>query len=159
MKRIFFNNGCRLPPIFERRWEGQIVREIRELSIGKNRSEQEDVLSKLSNLTSMVVQLRESLALDQAVNASSRVELHCRLTDIQLSHALSFISSRCHIDHTSAFRAAIAVRNRHRFPAKLNSACFWTSPKLQEWNASFATSAQGHIQTKARDTGLLHERH
>jgi hypothetical protein len=116
------------------------IREIRNLSIGKTKSEQEDVLDKLSSLTAMVVQLRESLALDQAVNASARIEFRCRLTDIQITQALSFISLRCNIDHTSTFRTAIAVRDRHRLSSKLNSAQFWTSPKLREWDASLATS-------------------
>ena len=125
----------------EQRDMHQKIREIRDLTMRGSRSEHEDVLSKLSSLTAAVAELRESLALDQAVNASARTEFRCKLSDIQLTQALSFISSHCIIDHTSSLRAAMALRDRHRASLKPNNTAFWMSSKLRDWDVSSASSA------------------
>ncbi|KAI9687858.1 MAG: hypothetical protein M1822_001939 [Bathelium mastoideum] len=117
------------------------IREIRDLTVRGSRCEQEDVLNKLSSLTDIIVQLRESLALDQSVNASARLEFRSKLTDIQLTQALSFVSSQCNIDHTSVLRTTMALRDRRRLSIKTHGTGLWTSPKLRDWDASSASSA------------------
>ena len=117
------------------------TREVLNLTTQGNHGEQEDILGKPSSFTTMVAQFRESLVLDQATNASAQTEVRCKPTDIQLDQALSFISSRCNIDHTSCLRAAIALRDGHRSPFNSSIAGFWMSPQLRGWNASSVSSA------------------
>ena len=98
------------------------------------------MMTRLDSLTTMVVQLRESIAIDQSVNASARIDFRNTLSEIQLTQALDMISSQCRINHKSNFETFLALCNRRRFTPRTKSDSFWTSPKLQAWSASTASS-------------------
>lgn len=120
--------------------EIRAIRNLADVAVVRNQNEQQDLRNKLCALTAMVVQLRESIAFDQSVNASARIEFRNTLTEIQLTQALAIISSHCNIDHKSNLRASIFLRDRHRFTFRSKNACFWTSPKLRDWNSSSVSS-------------------
>ncbi|KAI9704068.1 MAG: hypothetical protein M1820_005690 [Bogoriella megaspora] len=116
------------------------IREIRNLVTDRTRSEQVEVLSKLSSLGDTVAQLRDEITSDRAINASARLEFRFQLADIQLTQALSFVAAHCNIDHTSKLRTAIALRDRYRFSNRSRTTCFWMAPKMQDWNKSVVSS-------------------
>ena len=119
------------------------LRELRgrtELAISRSREEQQEVMKRLNTMTTMVVQLRESIALDQSVNASARIEFRNALSEIQLAQALDIISSQCQINHKSSFETFMALRNRRRFTRHARVDACWTSPKLKDWSSSPASS-------------------
>lgn len=117
------------------------IRNLVDTAAIRSQSEQREVQDELSNLTTMVTQLREDIALDQAVNASARIPLRNQLTEVQLNQGLSVMSSRCIIDHKYTYRASVVLRDRQKHTTRSKGTGFFIPPKLQEWNSSPDSSA------------------
>ena len=126
------------------------LRERTELAIIRSHNEQQTLFEKLDALTSMISQMRESIVLDQSVNASARIEFRVALSDIQLTQALDIISSQCNIDHKSNFESFVFLRNRRKLSTRTNMNFVYTSPKLKDWNES-SVSLAILIQAPFRD--------
>ena len=120
--------------------EIRAIQKLADHTAARNVDEHQDVQNRLSVLTSLVVQLQESIAFDQSVNASARVEIRNTLTEIQLTQALAIVSLHCSIDHKSNLHASMVLRDRHRFLSRSKRAYFGPSPKLRDWNLSPASS-------------------
>ena len=80
------------------------LRELRdrtEYAISRSREEQHEVSKELNTITTMFIELRESIMLEQSVNARARIEFRDSLSKVQFTQALDIISSQCRIDHKS----------------------------------------------------------
>ena len=80
--------------------------------------------------------------MDQSIKASALLDFRNTLSDIQWTQALALVSSACNIDYKSGLEASILIRDKHRLSSN-RSKCtpFWTSSKLQAWNASHQFSS------------------
>jgi len=115
--------------------ELRAIRNIADSAIATSQAEQRDMRNELRALTDLVKHLRESMLLDRSVNARARIDFP-RLSDIQLTQALSTISSVCRVDHKSNFQASLLLRDKRRFTSSSKCTPFWRSPELQSWNTA-----------------------
>ena len=120
--------------------EIRAIRSLVDSAITRNQNEQQNVDDKLSALTETVARLQESILLDQSVHANARIDIRIALAEMQLTQALTLISSQCNIDHQSSFRASVVLRDRHRYTSRLGGAWSGTLSKLRDWNSSPGSS-------------------
>lgn len=94
----------------------------------------------IDQLTSLVLQMRDSMATEQVINASARIELRQQLSQIQLVQFLDQLSVTTLVDPIKAFQRALflQVRNQHK-PGR-RAPAFWLDTKVQEWNKSRISS-------------------
>ena len=113
------------------------TRTIGDLAITSSHAEQRDIHHELRALTSLVKQLEEKMLLDQSIKASTLLEHRHALSDIQLTQALTFVSSACSVDYKTSLQTSILMRDRQRLASKiLKCTPFWMSSELNTWNTS-----------------------
>ncbi|KAL2068637.1 hypothetical protein VTL71DRAFT_14974 [Oculimacula yallundae] len=98
---------------------------------------------RIEHLTLLVLQTKESIHAEQAINASSRIEVRQSLSEIQLIQFLHFLTVATLPDPAMSLKALIFMREkrlskpsfspRKEFP-------FWLTPKMQNWNSSKVSS-------------------
>ena len=79
--------------------------------------------------------LQEVVIMKQDIKAT-QVNIRHQLSDIQLTQALSFISSLCTIDPKSAYEHALLLRRVRKISSAAKCAPFWNSQQLQSWDQS-----------------------
>lgn len=106
---------------------------------------------ELQNLASLVQQLyqnqgaseqtllQELVAMKQDIKAT-QINIHNKLSDIQLTQALSLVSSMCTIDSKSAYERALLLRKVRRVSAA-KCVPFWDSQQLRSWDQSASSSS------------------
>lgn len=97
-----------------------------ELAIARNCEEQHETIQRLDALSTMIVQLQESMFLEQSMNANAQIELRNTVSNMQLVQALDIISNQYSIDRESNFEMFITLR-KFATRAKMDSSL--TSPK------------------------------
>lgn len=95
---------------------------------------------EVNALAAIVRNLQESLLMDQSINTHAPPGCHQGVSDIQLTQALSTLSSSCNIDHKSSIQTYRALRNRHRHTARSKCVPFWAAPELHAWDTSSHSS-------------------
>ena len=135
---------------------GRTSRRISELAITSSQTEQRDVHRELQDLTILVKQLKEDIKSNTITNDYFLLDLRHSLHDIQLTQAITFISSACSIDHKSSLQTSLLIRDRHRFLSN-RSKClpFWNSSELNAWNTDQRSS---FITIQARFKSRFHIR-
>ncbi|KAG6358349.1 hypothetical protein INS49_014233 [Diaporthe citri] len=114
-----------------------------ESETNKAQAERLDINLKLNTLENLVTQVRHTLEVQHAVQASNQIQIRNAVSDVQLRQALSMVASQCSVDHKSLFQSALQVvdtRAAFRQKSKHNVAAFWTSPKLQHWSKAATSS-------------------
>lgn len=98
------------------------------------------IQQSIDQLTSLVLQMRDSMATEQVINASARIELRQQISQIQLVQFLDQLSVTTLVDPIKAFQRALflQVRNQHK-PGR-RAPAFWLDTKVQEWNKSRISS-------------------
>ena len=116
----------------------QTSRSIANSAITSSQAEQRDMHNELRSLTNLVKRLNDDV---QSIWASM-LESRRALSEVQLTQALTLVSSACSVDHKSNFQTSLFIRNKHRLKSK-NSICpaFWMSPDLQAWDTSRQSSS------------------
>jgi hypothetical protein len=92
-----------------------------------------------SNATTVAMIAQEIAQMKQNLTAS-HVDIRHTLSDIQVTQALSFVSSSCSIDHKANYEHALTVRQRRKFSSQAKCVPFWTSPMLQAWDTAPVSS-------------------
>ena len=112
------------------------------LAIASSQAEQRDMHHELQALSVLVKQFKEDMVLGQSIQASTLLDCRHDLSDIQLTQALTLISSACSVDHKSNLQASLLIRDKHRFMSN-RSKCppFWTSSELHAWNVGQRSSS------------------
>ncbi|KAJ3578674.1 hypothetical protein NPX13_g1895 [Xylaria arbuscula] len=95
---------------------------------------QKDIQITVDQLMKLVLEMKDSMATEQVINASARIELRQRLSDIQVNQFLGHLSRTILLDPIKAFEASIIMRNIYRQKSSNNKAEFWLDPKFQAWN-------------------------
>lgn len=103
-------------------------------------SEQKAMQISIEQLTSLVLQMKESMATEQVINASARIEVRQTLSEIQLVQFMSLLSVTVLLDPTKTFQASLFWRNRRRLKSSKSSPTFWRDPKMQTWSCSKSSS-------------------
>ena len=118
------------------------TRRIADLAIVSSQAEQRDMHHELQALSVLVKQFKENMVLEHSIQASTLLECRHALSNIQMTQALTLISSACSVDHKSALQASLLIRDKHRFVAS-RSKCppFWTSSELHAWNVGQCSSS------------------
>ena len=78
------------------------TRKIADLAIASSQAEQRDMHHEIQALRVLVTQFKEDMVLGQSIQASTLLECRHALSDIQLTQALTLISSACSVDHKSS---------------------------------------------------------
>ena len=118
------------------------TRKIADLAIASSQAEQRDMHHEIQALRVLVTHFKEDMILGQSIQASTLLECRHALSDIQLTQALTLISSACSVNHKSSLQASLLIRDKHRFIAN-RSKCspFWTSSELHAWNVGQRSSS------------------
>ena len=116
------------------------TRSIADLATSNSQAEQRDIHDEVKALSSLVKQLRTDMLQDQSLKSSILFEVRTALSEVQLTQALTMVSSECKIDYKSSFRAGIFLRDRNRPADKSTCTPFWTSSKLQTWDKDYRSS-------------------
>jgi hypothetical protein len=108
--------------------------------IKEHLSGQKVMQAKIEQLTFLVLQMKESMDIEQAINASARIEVRQSLSDIQLVQFLDFLSVAALPDPAKSFQALLFMRNKRRLKPSRNEFPFWLAPRMQSWNRSKLSS-------------------
>jgi hypothetical protein len=85
------------------------------------------------------VLLQELVVMKQDIHAT-QVDIRHQLSEVQFDQALSFIFSRCAIDHKVAYENAFLLRRVRRVTSG-KCAPFWNSQQLQTWDRATSHSS------------------
>ncbi|KAF1998907.1 hypothetical protein P154DRAFT_621387 [Amniculicola lignicola CBS 123094] len=91
--------------------------------------------AQVSTEKSISTHIQETIVTNQNVK-EAYVDIRHKLSDIQLTNALTFISSMCSIDHKSSYESALIIRQNRRFSSRTKCSPFWKSPRLQTWDTA-----------------------
>ncbi|KAI0971619.1 hypothetical protein F4678DRAFT_431332 [Xylaria arbuscula] len=125
-----------------------LSRSLTELALASSHAEQRDMHTSIQQqlfcqkgiqmsvdqLMNLVLEMRDSMATEQVINASARIELRQRLSDIQVNQFLGHLSETMLLDPIKAFEASLTMRNIYRQKSSNNGPAFWLDPKFQAWN-------------------------
>lgn len=94
----------------------------------------------MDQLTQLVLEMKESMASEQVINASARIELRQQLSQIQLVQFLDHIKADVLTDPIKTFQLALFLhrRSHNRHPRK--TPAVWLNAKVQKWNSSLQSS-------------------
>ena len=95
--------------------------------------------TKLLNERTAIKQLEESIFANQNVK-STYIDIRHQLSDMQLTQALTLVSSACTVDHESSYQNSLILRDKHKFRSRFKCAPFWTSQQLHSWNTASSSS-------------------
>ncbi|KAF2868402.1 hypothetical protein BDV95DRAFT_579769 [Massariosphaeria phaeospora] len=114
----------------------------------------EEVQRQLQSLTTLVQQtnqgqqwtestlslhIQDTVVMNQNIMAS-QVDIRHQLSDVQLTQALTFISSSCSIDHKTTYQQALLFRQARKLSMTSKCTPFWDSNLLRTWNTSSSSS-------------------
>ncbi|KAF2187039.1 hypothetical protein K469DRAFT_772915 [Zopfia rhizophila CBS 207.26] len=99
-----------------------------DLTIARSQVEQKDMHHQLHNvakqgdrdyqllrtLKAAVKQIQESIASAQTLNDSTHLAVRHKLSEIQLTQALSIVGLACGLDHKSCLQASFLLRDEHK---------------------------------------------
>lgn len=94
----------------------------------------------MDQLTVLVLQMKESVATEQVINASARIELRQQLSQMQLVQFLNQIKVTALADPIKAFQSALVLHKRNRQRPSRKIRAFWLDAKFQNWNTSRESS-------------------
>jgi len=123
---------------------------LTEISLMSSHAEQRDLHKKVQHcslgqqavtigierLTALVLQMKDSITTEHAINASARIKIFQSLSELQLNQFLSLLSVTVLLDPTKTFQASLFLQNRRRLRPSDNGLSFWLDPKMQAWNRS-----------------------
>ncbi|KAF2792275.1 hypothetical protein K505DRAFT_376150 [Melanomma pulvis-pyrius CBS 109.77] len=114
----------------------------------------EDMQRKIENLTRLIQEtnarqirseekllsyMQQATIMNQNITAS-QVDIRHTLSDIQLTQALTFISTACPVNPKASYQHALLIRKTRKFSTRTKCSPFWTSPILHTWDTSNSTS-------------------
>ncbi|KAH8890409.1 hypothetical protein GQ53DRAFT_824555 [Thozetella sp. PMI_491] len=88
---------------------------------------------KLDTLQALVLEMRESMATDQVIISSARIELRQKPSQEQLDQFFRLVAQSSLQDPVEALEISLLMRNRRRLKSSHGSA-FWFDTKIQAWN-------------------------
>jgi hypothetical protein len=102
---------------------------------------QQEMDRKLDELTTLVTQLKDVVITSQRVNVDAHIQVQQSLSDIQLSHVISIITTSVLIDQHETLRFSLLMRNTRysRRRSKYRHA-FWNDDRIQYWTTSRQSS-------------------
>ena len=100
---------------------------------------QQATQNQQSTTTTLTLVAQEIAQMNQNITAS-HVDIHHTLSDMQVTQALTFITSSCPIDHKAHYEQALTTRRRRKFSSQAKCVPFWTSPMLQAWDTASSSS-------------------
>ncbi|KAH0565264.1 hypothetical protein GP486_001345 [Trichoglossum hirsutum] len=119
-------------------------RDIDQLAVSGAQAEQRDMhekldtaLFKLERSDATLLEMREMMTSFQSINSSALLDTNQRLSDLQLSQIIAFVSNTPLPDPTKSYQYSLFMRNRrYRNLRGSTSGPFWFSPKLQAWSSA-----------------------
>jgi hypothetical protein len=102
---------------------------------------QQEMDGKLDELTTLVTQLKDVVVTSQRMNVGAHIQVQQSLSDIQLSHVISIITTSVLIDQRETLRFSLFMRNTRssRRRSKYRHA-FWIDDRIQYWTTSRQSS-------------------
>ncbi|KAF2111867.1 hypothetical protein BDV96DRAFT_462899, partial [Lophiotrema nucula] len=110
-----------------------IHRQLQDLSILVQHTQQNQASTEQTILQEVVLMKQDIKA--------TQVDIRHQLSDIQLTQALSLISSLCIIDHKSVYEHALLLRRVRKVSSAAKCTPFWNSQQLQSWDQSPSNSS------------------
>lgn len=128
------------------------------------RDQLNDMRCQLTNLTTLSRQARQDQITAGATLQShiqeviltnrdiktSQVDIKFQLSDLQLTQALTVISSSYNVDHKATYQKGLHLRRARKSSVNSKCAPFWTSPQLQSWDTA-SSSSQIVLKATFRD--------
>ncbi|RFU71955.1 nacht domain [Trichoderma arundinaceum] len=78
--------------------------------------------------------MRKSMAAEQVISASARIEFRQKLSEVQICQLISQLSVAALPDPIKAFQLLLFMSNRRQPKSSNRGAAFWLDPKVQKWN-------------------------
>lgn len=94
----------------------------------------------VDQLTELVLQMKESMASEQVINASARIELRQQLSQIQLVQFLDLIKTDVLADPIKSFQSALFLHRRSHKRFSRKTPAVWLNAKVEKWNSSRESS-------------------
>ncbi|TPX09080.1 uncharacterized protein E0L32_001658 [Thyridium curvatum] len=117
---------------------------LSELALVSGLAEQRDLHTRLrlmhldmTRLRDVVLQMKDSMAAEQVINASARIEFRQQLTSIQVTQFVDILSKAPLLDPLKSLESSVFLRKRRRHISVPYSLRFWFTTEMQNWN-------QGH---------------
>jgi len=116
-------------------WFEKMSRQIEHLAtlVQQSNQEQQSTVTTLALIVQEVAQMKQNIT-------ASHIDIRHTLSDIQLTQALTFITSTCPIDHKATYEHALITRKRRKLSTQAKCVPFWTSPLLQAWDSAASSS-------------------
>lgn len=96
--------------------------------------EQPRMSKTMAELVTAFSEMRKSMAAEQTINASARIEFHQKLSEVQLTQLLSQLSVVALPDPIKAFQFLLFISKRRQPKSSSRETAFWLDPKIQKWN-------------------------
>ena len=87
----------------------------------------------------------------QSLNSAALLNTNQRLSDLQLSQIMEYLSDVPLVDPIKTLQYGLAMRNRRFHASRSGSEPFWHSPKLKEWSSASRSSlvaVKGNYQSR-----------
>ncbi|KAI0401356.1 hypothetical protein F4802DRAFT_580431 [Xylaria palmicola] len=99
-------------------------------------SRQASLQTSIGQLLAIVAEVKHSIATEQVIAASSRIEFRQNLTEIQLMQFISLLSGTALLDATKTLQASVLLRNRRRARVSSRGPRLWYDSRVDKWNRS-----------------------
>ncbi|KAH7397488.1 hypothetical protein BKA66DRAFT_454442 [Pyrenochaeta sp. MPI-SDFR-AT-0127] len=109
--------------------------QLRDLIVLSQQAHQDQIATG----TTLQSHMHEVILTNRDIKAS-QVGIKHQLSDVQLTQALTVISSSYHVDHRAIYQQALLLRQARKSRTTSKCSPFWTSQRLQAWNASSSSS-------------------
>ncbi|KAI0429858.1 hypothetical protein F5Y09DRAFT_309247 [Xylaria sp. FL1042] len=96
--------------------------------------------TKLDELMAHLLEVKKCMIAEQAINASARLDVSQKLSEIQLAHFLQHISVLNLPEPVKAFQASLLMSKRRQAKPANRGPPFWLDPKVEKWNNSKESS-------------------
>ncbi|KAI1390347.1 uncharacterized protein F4822DRAFT_233452 [Hypoxylon trugodes] len=115
----------------------QLTRGQKSLSLGQKQlfRSQKQLLREHKQDHEILLQLQALMSADRNIEAATRVRPPQPSPEIQIDQILAHFASTSLPDPIKAFRASLALSNRHRQRPSNAGPAFWLDGKIQDWNS------------------------
>lgn len=103
-------------------------------SITELRTEQKLTRANITELTTAVSCLKLSMVTEQSINASARIEIRQKLSEVQLLQLLGQLSVPGLPEPIKAFQLLLFMSKKRQPKSSVKGAAFWLDTKIQKWN-------------------------
>ncbi|TGJ87250.1 hypothetical protein E0Z10_g1563 [Xylaria hypoxylon] len=96
--------------------------------------------TKVDELMTHMLEIKKCVIAEQAINASARLDVSQKLSEIQLAQVLQHISVLNLPEPIKAFQASLFMSKRRQAKPSNRGPPFWLDAKVQRWNNSMESS-------------------